>query len=107
MVNDLSFMFKGTGEIMATLGDRARRLRLSQNISQEALSAQAGVAFGTVRRLERGDPVSLDNFVRILDALGRIDDIARVLVQQPAVSISEVEALANRRQRKRATRRCV
>ena len=92
-------------DICRELGQRVRQLRLTQNITQKELGERAGLSFGTIRNLESGKPISLHNFVQILEALGRVGDLERLLVQEPTLSIGQLEKLEQASQRIRATRR--
>jgi len=92
-------------EICQQLAGRSRTLRLTLNISQSELAARAGVSFGTVRRFERGESISLENFVRILEALGHAGDMLKVLEHSATSSIRERGRLEIARQRRRATPR--
>src|SRR5437868_3340582 len=90
-------------EICQQLAARCKTLRLSRNIGQQELAAKAGVSFGTIRRFEHGETVSLENFIRILEAFGRADEMLRLLDQEPSLSIAKLEALENAKLRRRAT----
>ena len=69
---------------MAALFDRLEEIRLSQNISQAALAREAGVSRSTITRLARGENISFDSFVRIMQALGLADNLA-ALLPNPAI----------------------
>lgn len=58
----------------AQLAARIRSRRKALGWSQEELARQAGVAEGTVARLERGDNVRPGNLFSIRTALGMEDD---------------------------------
>ena len=52
------------------LGKRLEAIRLSRNITQDDLARAAGVSRSTVKRLaQSGKGVSLDSFIRIIQAL--------------------------------------
>lgn len=98
------FVLLSRQAICALLGQRAKRLRLAQNVSQKELAARAGLSFGTVRNLEAGKSISLEHFVGILEALGRIADLENVLAYEPSLSIQQLEKLEQAGRRQRATR---
>ena len=51
------------------IGERIASIRLSRNLTQTQLGDRAGSSRNTIRRLEAGETVSLDTFIRVLDAL--------------------------------------
>lgn len=88
-------------QLIAQLGRRLAAYRLSRNLPQEQLSADAGVHLNTIRRLEDGANVSLDTLVRVLIAL-KLDDHLLGLVPDPAVRpIDRVALAGHERQRAR------
>jgi len=90
----------GTGDraALAELGARLARERLRRNLTQEALAEEAGVSRATVRRLEAGHSTQLTNLVRILRALGLLENLV-ALAPEPAVR--PLEALERARSERR------
>lgn len=88
--------------VLEELGRRLANTRLERNVSQAELAAEAGISKTTLERIERGDPVQLNNFVRVLRALGRLDALDR-LISEPLPSPIERLNFEGRR-RKRARR---
>jgi transcriptional regulator with XRE-family HTH domain len=86
----------------AKLGEQIRDLRLRQNIHQEQLAEQAGVALNAVKHLESGKGATLSSLVKILRALGRADWIDTLA---PPVSISPIQMLKAKPRRQRASRK--
>jgi transcriptional regulator with XRE-family HTH domain len=85
------------------LGERLARLRLSRNITQGELAGNAGIHTRTLKRLEAGEGVSLDTFIRVLTAL-RIEDNLDLLVPNPGIRpIERVHLKGHERQRARAS----
>lgn len=70
--------------IIAVLCRRLDEIRLSRNISQADLAAEAGVSRSTLTRLADGKPISLDSFVRVMQAL-RLTDHLAALLPDPAI----------------------
>lgn len=66
----MDFTAGSSAEIISALGRRIDAIRLSHNVSQSDLAEQAGVSRSTVTRLGNGEAVSLDSFIRVLQALG-------------------------------------
>ncbi len=94
-----------TDEALAQeLGARIAAVRLSRNLTQAALAAQAGVSKSTVERLEQGTSAStMAAFLRICRALGLVDRL-ELMLPEPAPSPVEAAKLQGR-QRMRASRR--
>lgn len=105
MNKDDVFGLMSSPDVCLELGRRARTLRLAQNVTQKELAERAGLSFGTVRNLEMGKPISLQNFVQILEALGRVGDLEKLMVHEQTLSISQLEKLEQASQRIRATRK--
>ncbi len=57
-------------QIEAALCKQLENIRLSRNMTQLQLAAEAGVSLRTIGRLEKGLGVSLETFIRVLTALG-------------------------------------
>ena len=64
-----------TRQVEIEIGSRLARLRLSRNVTQSMLAEDAGVGVRTLRRLEAGEPSTLDTFLRIALALDLGDAI--------------------------------
>jgi transcriptional regulator with XRE-family HTH domain len=86
----------------AELGRQIRSLRLRQNIDQQQLASQAGIALNAVKNLESGKGATLRSLVQILRVLNRVDWL-RALA--PPVSISPVQMLRTKAPRRRASRK--
>jgi hypothetical protein len=68
------------------------------------LAERAGVALPTLRRFEQAGEISLKHLMRILHALGRLDEMDELLRPPPAASMAELEQRAATPKRKRGTR---
>jgi len=86
------------------LGQEVARVRLARNWSQRSLAARAGVSLPTVSRLERGQSVGLDVFLRVAGAL---DWLGRLLaaVQEAQASVSSFASLDELEKARRPRRR--
>ena len=104
MTHKLDFHNASSEQIIAALGQRLNEIRLSQNISQAQLAEEAGVSRSTLTRLADGRPISLDSFIRVMQALGLCDSLAALL---PDPSIRPVDRVrldgAERQRASRAT----
>ena len=87
--------------VLRELGERLAAARLSRDITQRQLGAQAGIARTLVQRIEAGEPVTTPSLVRVLRALDSLDALDRLI---PASSPSPVQELRLQgRQRRRAS----
>jgi len=80
----IDFALATSDQIEAALCRRVERIRLSRNVTQAQLAREAGISVRTIGRLEKGQGVSLDTFIRVLAALG-IQDNLNLLLPDPAV----------------------
>jgi len=73
--------FKGMSDksIIAEIGERVRRYRLSENITQQELSLKAGVARIVVHNLENGNGSNIKGLIRILRVLGFLEQLNLLL----------------------------
>lgn len=85
------------------LGQRLARHRLNRNLTQAELSEAAGISTRTLARLEGGAPTQLENFLRVLTALGLGEGLDRLVPDVPESPIQQLERSG--RTRKRATGR--
>lgn len=68
--------------LLEELGRRLTRLRLNQNITQADLAQKAGISKRTVERIEAGASSQLSNWIRIIRALGLVENF-ELLVPEP------------------------
>ncbi|MBN1267561.1 MAG: helix-turn-helix transcriptional regulator [Anaerolineales bacterium] len=90
MATNLDFSTATSGQIEAELCRHLQQIRLSRNVTQAQLAREAGVSTGTISRMERGQGVSLDSFIRTLIALD-IQQNLQVLL--PDISIRPMERI--------------
>lgn len=102
MMQKWDFSTASSESIISTLGQRLEAIRLSQNISQADLAAAASVSRSTITRLADGQGISLDSFVRILQALGLGDHLAALLPDPRVRPVDRVRLEGKERQRARA-----
>lgn len=69
--------------ILEEIARRFRDLRLKKNIQQKELSGYSGVAIGTLRRFENGEPVSTENLIRIMRGLGVLENLEQLIPKEP------------------------
>ena len=88
-------------ELQAEVGRRLARLRLARNVTQQRLAREAGIGLRTLRRLEAGQPTSLDTFLRVVIALELGDGL---LIAIPSYDIRPIERVENRGKERRRAR---
>ena len=81
--------------VLKELGERLRRHRLNLDITQQVLARNAGVARSLVQRIERGQPCTLDGWVRVLRVLGVLDQLDAFL-PDPGISPLQLARLQDR-----------
>lgn len=84
MAYSIHFDTATSAQIEAALCRRLESIRLHRNTTQEQLAGEAGVSIRTVRRLEKGQGVSLDTFIRVMMAL-RIQNSLEALLPDPDI----------------------
>lgn len=75
---------------------RLESIRLMKNISQAKLAEEAGVSRRTISRMENGKGVSLDTFIRVMQALNLTSQLNALI---PSTDIRPIDRV-NRRGRK-------
>ena len=89
--------------IRMDIAGRFKDVRLSRNISQEALSEQSSVTLATLRRFEQTGEISLKHLVNLAIALNRAGDFAELFRQMPPTDLFSEEV--PKRLRERASRK--
>lgn len=87
-------------QIENEIGKRLESVRLSQNISQQDLSDNAGVSRRTISRMENGQGVSFNTLIRVMRALkltNQLDDLV------PSLDIRPIERVQQKQVRKHAS----
>lgn len=92
---DPSLALIGPIEAQPMLGQLLARARLNRNWSQQALAARAGVSLPTVSRLERGQGVGLDVFLKVAAALDLLAPLIQAMqaLREPAGKIQSLDEL--------------
>lgn len=85
-----SFVWQTAEEINLELAKRVRSIRKRKSISQEELSVQSGVSYGSIKRFENTGMISLVSLTKLAMALGCVEEIRRLFEDVPYMSIEEV-----------------
>lgn len=105
MTQKNDFSIHSSEAIMEALFDRLEEIRLSRNISQANLAAEAGVSRSTITRLARGENISVDSFVRIMQALDLTDNLAALLPNPTIRPVERVRMAGSERVRASSKRK--
>lgn len=81
-------------EIGLALADRHKKLRLSKKWKRSTLAQRSGVSIASLIRFEQEGKISLESFLKLLNALGRLDEVEKLLLEPTATSIDELEKQA-------------
>lgn len=101
MSNKTDFSIATSEQIEGALCRQLENIRLIRNVTQAQLAREAGIAIRTIRRLEKGQGVSLDTFIRILIALGLQNNLQALLPDPTVRPIERVNIGGAERKRAR------
>ena len=80
-------------DVMQKTAQRAKALRLAQNITQQELADKVGIAVGTVKRFEKTGEIQFNHLLRIALVLGKLDDFSNIFaVDDLPVSLYDLKA---------------
>ena len=90
-------------DTMISVAQRAKALRLEQNITQQELADKAGIAIGTVKRFEKIGEIQFNHLLRIALVLGRLEEFFDIFapVDVPASLYELKETKPRQRARKK------
>jgi transcriptional regulator with XRE-family HTH domain len=86
-------------EWLTTLSERLVRNRLRRNLTQQDLAKAAGISLRTLARLENGEPVRFESFLRTLIALGLEKALGGLVPEVPESPMEQIMRDGRRRQR--------
>ncbi|SMC60719.1 hypothetical protein SAMN02746065_105135 [Desulfocicer vacuolatum DSM 3385] len=87
-------------EISQELAQKLKALRLQKRWKRSTLAIRSNVTEASLKRFEQTGKVSLENFLKLVFALDRLDEMQAIL--QPAVpnSIKELEQIEQKKPRR-------
>lgn len=85
--------------VLLEIGARLARYRLNRNLTQQALAAEAGISLRTLNRIECGEPSQSANLIRVLRALGLLDNLELVVPEPPVSPMQQLKLKGKVRQR--------
>lgn len=81
-------------EMAHALADRHKKLRLSRKWKRKTLAQRSDVSVASLVRFEQEGKISLESFLKLLNALGRLDEVESLLRPATAKSIDELDKQA-------------
>jgi len=87
----MNFELKTTVEIAQALATRVKNLRLQKKWKRSTLAERSGVSEASLRRFEQTAKVSLESFLKLLSALGRLGETDGLLQPPTIKSIDDLE----------------
>ena len=92
-------------QIISRMGSNCKRYRIAANLTQQELADNAGVGIATVKNFENGKlrNVTLDSLLRMMRAIGILEQIEGVLPELP-VSPFEMEEIQKKLEGKQRQR---
>jgi transcriptional regulator with XRE-family HTH domain len=88
---DSSYSLSTPEETAAHLAEKIRTLRLARKWKQATLAQHAGVSLASLRRFEHSGQISMQHFLRLVFALGHLQDFDDLFQPPKASSIAELE----------------
>src|SRR5688572_12964806 len=85
--------------VVQELGRRLAQYRLNQNLTQQALAQEAGVSLRTLNRIECGEASQSSNLLRVLRALGLLDNLEALVPEPPVSPMQQLQLKGKVRQR--------
>lgn len=101
MAYKIDFSLGTSKQIEAALCKRLENIRLARNMTQMQLAEEAGVSLRTIGRLEKGQGVSVDTFIRVLIALGIHQNLEALLPDPTVRPIERIDTRGSERRRAR------
>lgn len=105
MMHSIDFSIAPSSAVIRTLFERLEEIRLSHNISQADLAREAGVSRSTITRLAAGQNISVDSFVRVMQALGLADHLAALLPNPDVRPVERIRLEGGERRRASSKRK--
>lgn len=74
--------FENEGYILKELGQRIKQYRISLNIIQAELAKKCGISLSTETRIENGEDSKFSNIIKIMSALGLVENLEGLIPEQ-------------------------
>lgn len=101
-----NWLFLTELEILSEIGDRLKKIRLQQNMTQKELGLKTGLSVSTISLIEQGKSTTMESIIRILTKLNRINDFESVFKIGENLELkSKFEKARMKTERKRASKK--
>ena len=87
----MKFSFKTPEETSKDLSKKVKDLRLLKKWKRSTLAQRSGVTESSLRRFEQTGKVSLNHFLKLMHALGRLDETESLLNLPTAWSLKDLK----------------
>ena len=101
MLSKIDFSIATSDQIEAFLAGQLKKIRLTRNLTQAQLAKESGISLATIKRLENGQTITLNTFIRILIALDLQHNLATLLPDPAIRPVERVNTGGHERQRAR------
>ena len=101
MSYNIDFTVATSNQIETALCKQLESIRLSRNITQLQLAEESGISLRTIGRMEKGQGVSIDTFIRVLTALGIQQNLETLLPDPTIRPIDRIDIDGSERKRAR------
>ena len=89
---------KKPADWMLEMAKRHKILRKQSGFTQSELARRAGVSLGSLKRFETSGQISIQSLFLLIDVLGRLDDVDKIL--KPIENMKEIERLFSDKKRR-------
>lgn len=86
-------------DAISMLAERVRSARILAKLTQNELAERSGLTAVTVQKIEGGKNVTLETFLKVLLALGHLEDTQHLLVLPEVSSLEELRRREAQRER--------
>ena len=89
---------KKPADWMLEMAKRHKILRKQAGFTQSELARRSGVSLGSLKRFETSGQISIQSLFLLIDVLGRLDDVDKIL--KPIENMKEIERLFSDKKRR-------
>lgn len=94
---NIDFNLISPHDVMLSVAQRAKTLRLEQNITQQELADRVGIAIGTIKRFEKTGEIQFNHLLRVALVLGRLEEFVNLFAPSDVpVSLYELKDIKPR-----------